>query len=189
MIPECEHMIKAAFRLEDVAAGHGWDHEAVLGFVVDTDDGIMTVPFPVQPGDIDPGSRPEVVLLSIANTLLKNTDKARERLAAHPMRDSASHVAGVWFIYEAFLADADKMVEVRVCDLLDCGGRLYTVARERGRKPDVIVYEPGSPQVPADPVVSALRRILVAAAVNMPDGSIDMEALAKVGTGDLDAPE
>ena len=198
MIPDPDAMIFLAKKLETAAHRQGWDQEATLGIVFDIDGGYRTTPFPAQPAELDPN--PAMGLLMLAEGLYRNTGYARRQIREHNAESGGRDLAGLWFISEGWMrppeladderaaADIPGTKEVRFLTLLDCAGVTYNVQRVRGEKPTMEVIKPGCSELETHGnVFDGLRRMLLALGSNMPDGSIDMEAVATVGTeGDME---
>lgn len=194
MIPDPQAMISLANKIEQAAHHTGWDEPPALGYVMRFDGGYRLIEAPVQPQQL--ASNTTAGLVELSKRLFRSTDKQRQALKDNPPLGSvAPDVAGVVFAFGAWytdvpiamrggkrIADTAEAKEIRVVILLDCGGRLYRVDRVRGGKAVATMYGPhhkGAERT-SGPVIESLRRILLAVGANMPDGTIDMEAVGAV---------
>jgi hypothetical protein len=179
-------MIKIAQTLEGAADDQGWDIPPVLGTIIGIDNGYLTKIFPMQPVEIDPE---DVVggLLHIADGMMRQTDRHRRLATEAGVLKSGDITAGVWFVNEAWGKDLDsgERMEMRICTLIDCGGRHYQVMRVRGSDPETDVAEPGDKDLVIDGnIPDALRRMLLALGSSMSEGEIDMVKVGMVGAGE-----
>lgn len=196
MIPDSEAMIDFAKTLEEVGESFGWDKPPVLGGVQRSREGYSSFVFPVQPSDIARDGDVVGALLGMARMFMRNTHRYQKRVAQLGVQSWGDNLAGLWWITEAWMTSLEDVQEgmriadlpaalrqeVRVCALVDCGGRSYHVTRVRGQEPEVVCVEPGSTDVLVSGNVSdALRRMLLAIGVSMRPGQVDMQRLGMVG--------
>lgn len=195
MIPDPDRIMKMLELLEEAGHSQGWDVEPALGYIFKAEDGYETGLFPVQPADVH--ENPVTGLLMFAR------HTAVEKLEADPPPggDPRSYgLAALWMAMEGWggtqkpapglkIADMIGSVEFKTIRVVDMGGRVYCADRIRGESPEftMVPARTPSPHVRTN-MVEGLKVLAMALAVEMPDGAVDVKALASVGKSSPASP-
>src|SRR5688572_18499919 len=194
MMPPAGAVLRLAQELEAIAHKEGWDRPATLGYVVGVKGeavGSLPLPVPLQPATLHPDAARGLRL--IADSMLIGAKPFAGFVELPP--GLAPDFAGAWFIYEGWgvaplaprgqsIADTPGAMEVRAVMVVDCAGRVTSVARVRGQEPKSAQMKRGDAQWDriAGPVWESLRDIVLAVGMKLPLGTVDLDAVRAVAS-------
>lgn len=198
MIPPAMASKAIARHLEGVGHRIGWDNSPpvlvyLMGLVIDGKaKALASLPFPA-PDDMFAQNGGHVLANLGADMLNGSLRPLADKIA----RNVGVEFAGMAFAMEAWmgsmspeeregrrLADIPGSQEIRSVIVLDGAGRVVFCQRIRGQKPTVRTSEDPDVEV-AGMILAGLRDITLAIGSRIPFGSVDLDAISRVGAEEL----